>query len=252
MITSINKVHDSKSFLLDGVAFYGRTLNEYIEMFDFNPEAWHGMRILDCASGPASFAAETHRIGISTVACDPLYEHNLQSLLPRAEADLNRCIDKPVEQQSLFDPAACDTKSHYTMEKQRALFNFSRDYTQGKGEGRYVAAALPELPFASNSFDLVLSAHLLFVYATRDNGGMFNDERFSLSFHIAAIKEMIRVSRNEIRVYPLKGPNRSDNPMLSKVLDGISSDNVDIEFVNVEYKDIVGANTMMRLVKRKI
>jgi len=252
MITAINRLPNSQSFLLDGVAFYGRTLSEYMEMFDFQPEDWHGKRILDCNSGPSSFSAESNRIGINTVACDPLYEHTLQTLIPRAESDLERCLHKPESQRHLFEAAASDSQSFYGTEKQRAIFNFSRDYSQGKAEGRYIAAALPELPFASNSFDLVLSAHFLFVYATKDNGGLLDVDHFPLEFHIAAIKELLRVSRNELRIYPLKGPNRSDNPLLQEVLQWLKEEPVDIEFRSVSYKDIVGANTMLKIQKKKV
>jgi len=43
---------------------------------------------------------------------------------------------------------------------------FIDSYAQYKGE-RYIKAALPELPFNDNNFDLVLSSHLLFLYEDR-------------------------------------------------------------------------------------
>jgi len=252
MVSSINKFPDNQSFLLDHVAFYGRTLNEYIDMFQLRAEDWHGKRILDCASGSSSFASEAHRIGINSVACDPLYAHNLQKLLPLAESDLEKCAVKSATHRQFFDPSACDIESHYGAEKQRALFNFSRDYTQGKGEGRYVVGALPQLPFASNNFDLVLCAHFLFVYATKESGGMFAADHYDESFHISAIRELIRVARNEVRIYPLKGPNRPDSPILNKVLSVLKREPLQIDLVEVDYRDIAGANMMLRIRKQKV
>ena len=75
------------------------------------------------------------------------------------------------------------------------------------------------------------------------------EERFPLSFHIQAIKEMIRVSRNEVRIYPLKGPNRPDTPMLSAVLSALLHEDVMVELLRVDYRDIAGACHMLSIKK---
>lgn len=250
MISSVSKIQNSHQFLLDGVAFYGRTLSEYEEMFFFQAEELVNKRVLDCAAGPSSFAAESSRMGINSVACDPLYSHSCQDLIPRAEMDMKQCLSKSNKQRELFYSDSCDIDTHYVGEKQRALFNFSRDYTDGKAEGRYIAGALPNLPFASNSFDLVLSAHFLFIYASKENGGIVEDNRFSVSFHNEAIIELIRVAREEVRIYPLKGPNKPDSPMLELALETLKKLPVDFELIPVDYRDVAGANLMLRIRKK--
>lgn len=249
MESLINQAADSDKFILDGVAFYGRTFSEYTVMFNFAQEEWSGKRVLDCNSGPASFTAEAHEMGIHAIACDPMFERSADELVPVGEQDIIRCLSKSDAQRDKFDQQTCDRNTHYAAEKQRALYTFSRDYLNGKSEGRYVAGALPQLPFEDGSFDLVLSAHLLFVYATKDNGGLFEDEVFPLNFHIDAIRELIRIASEEVRIYPLKGPNRPDNPMLEKVLEALSDDDIRIDFETVGYKDIVGADRMLRIRK---
>ncbi len=250
MNTSISKVISTNQFLLDGVAFYGRTYEEYAEMFNFQAEDWYGKHVLDCASGPASFTAEAHKEGIFAVACDPMYTENSNALISRAEKDLQQCLSKSEGQRPLFDPYSCERNSHYVAEKERAIFSFSRDYTLGKREKRYVAGSLPSLPLKDNSFDLVLCAHLLFVYADKKDGGVFEQEKFPFEFHLDAIREMIRVSKNEVRIYPLKGPNRPDNPLLDRVLKALAKeDNIKFELEHVDYKDIAGANMMLRITK---
>ena len=47
---------------LDQVILWGRSLDEYIRMFDLQPDELK-LSILDCASGPASFNAEMARRG---------------------------------------------------------------------------------------------------------------------------------------------------------------------------------------------
>jgi len=67
-----------------------------------------------------------------------------------------------------------------------------------------VAAALPTLPFPDRSFDLVLSSHLLFSYT----------DRLDVAFHLAALLELARVSRGQVRVFPLVDYNGHPQPTL--------------------------------------
>lgn len=68
----------------------------------------------------------------------------------------------------------------------------------------YVAVSLPRLPFRDRSFDLVLSSHLLFMYA----------DRLDENFHVAAACEMARVVRREVRIFPLISDTGSDTTTL--------------------------------------
>ena len=58
---------------------------------------------------------------------------------------------------------------------------------------RYVPVTLPSLPFKDDEFDLILSAHFLFMYA----------DRLDYPFHLSTVKELLRVSKEEIRIFPL-------------------------------------------------
>ena len=74
----------------------------------------------------------------------------------------------------------------------QALHGFLADYEAGRRSGRYVDAALPALPFVDAAFELALSSHFLFLYSVQ----------FDLDFHLAALREMLRVAA-EVRVFPL-------------------------------------------------
>jgi ubiquinone/menaquinone biosynthesis C-methylase UbiE len=73
-----------------------------------------------------------------------------------------------------------------------ALGIFIADFQSPHPVGRYVAASLPELPFPSESFDLVLCSHLLFLYS----------DELDADMHIDSIREMLRVGQ-EVRIFPL-------------------------------------------------
>jgi hypothetical protein len=68
--------------------------------------------------------------------------------------------------------------------------------------GDYVAASLPNLPFADQSFDLVLSSSLLFSYSPAVDGGLLEGEGLGLDWHRQALQELMRVAACELRVYP--------------------------------------------------
>lgn len=55
---------------------------------------------------------------------------------------------------------------------------------------RYVAATLPQLPFRDGRFAMTLSGFLLFTHP-------------DLLDHRAALRELVRVTSGEVRVYPL-------------------------------------------------
>ncbi len=73
-----------------------------------------------------------------------------------------------------------------------AMENFLADFDTGKQEGRYIAGELPSLPFDNGQYDIALSSHFLFLYSAQ----------LSAEFHLQALQEMLRVSR-EVRVFPL-------------------------------------------------
>lgn len=60
-------------FQLRHVAFFGRTLAEYLRMLALEQDGLQGLRILDVASGPGSFVAEALAIGLDVTGCDPMY-----------------------------------------------------------------------------------------------------------------------------------------------------------------------------------
>ena len=88
-----------------------------------------------------------------------------------------------------------------------AMERFLADFPAGRQAGRYVAGALPDLPFALDQFDLALSSHFLFLYS----------DQLSAEFHLQALEEMVRVAR-EVRVFPLLTLAGQPSPHLDFVM----------------------------------
>ena len=184
---------------LDGVVFYGRLGHLALQMYGLDQELqhWQGRRVLDCPGGPSSLAALLAAAGVDVIACDPLYALSNAELRQRTIDDLALSIAKSTISTMLrpgFDLEEV-RRNHL-----KGLEVFLAD-RQVHPE-RYIACSLPQLPFASDSFDLVLSGHLLFSYAPVGVGGLMSGAGLDLDWHRSALAELCRVSRSEERLYP--------------------------------------------------
>jgi SAM-dependent methyltransferase len=179
------------------VVFYGRLGSQALAMFNLDPAQWRGSRVLDCPGGPGSLSALLRAAGLDVTAVDPLYALSEAELEQRALADLEAAMATLASSAAIrpdFDLAAC------RQEHLDALAAFLAD--RHAHPERYLAASLPELPFADQSFDLVLSGHLLFSYAPCSAGGLMEEPGLDLDWHRSALRELQRVSRRAVRLYP--------------------------------------------------
>jgi len=227
--------HDSLK--LDRIAFIGRTYFEYVRMFGLDENVLRSGRILDCAAGPSSFAAEAQRSGIFVTACDLLYDVPAEQLVKKGREDIGHVFEKLDEVAHLYTWKYYTDKDEIISFRHRALDAFSSDFPIGFLEGRYVQAELPYLPFPDKSFSLVLASHFLFLYS----------DRLSLEFHQASLKELLRVSSGEVRIFPLQGLDAKPSPHLGAVLKFLDAEKVDVEIIEVPFEFQKGSNKIMRL-----
>jgi SAM-dependent methyltransferase len=210
-----------------------RSLAEYRAMFTLSRSDL-GRRILDCPGGAASLTAEVSRAGGAAVACDPVYgNRDVDDLSAAARAEIERgnlfILDHPDQYRWGF---FADPEDHLHSRGAAAAL-FAADLRAQPS--RYVAGALPHLPFGDASFDLVLSSHLLFSYA----------DRLDLSFHRSAVLELVRVSRHEVRLFPLVAMGAVRYPALQVLLDQLRAAGVVAGIVDVDYELQAGGNQML-------
>jgi hypothetical protein len=156
-------------------------------MFDLAPDDLTGS-VLDCCAGGSSFAAETDG---PVVAVDPAYALSHPELAVRVRAALDegdRMIDRNADR---FEWGWYGNPGRRAEMRRAAAELFLADLN-ARPE-RYIAGALPHLPLASGSVDLVLCSHLLFTWA----------DRLDEHWHRRALAELVRVARREIRVFPV-------------------------------------------------
>lgn len=188
-------MESSMTFEVTDCALIGRTFEEYAAMFDLEPTDLEGRRVLDCPSGVASFVATATDRGIDAVGADVAYGQSTENLARRCRDDRESIGEQLAEKRALFDWSFYGSVAERQRYLRRASERFLEDYASDRSPDRYVAAALPVLPFERDAFSLVLSAHFLFLYG----------DRFDYEFHLAALRELARVATGEVRIYPLQG-----------------------------------------------
>lgn len=244
----MNEHEAMKNFAFDEVLFLGRDFTEYQKMFNLNPSQLKGKRVLDCAAGPSSFAIEASMYDINVISCDPMYGASSDELAQRCRTDFEKVGERQARASHLFHDYALSSQFKDRKKKSRDLF--IRDYALGAKQARYVHGQLPSLPFENDSFDLVLCANFLFLYTPLETGGMLNAALFDYDFHVKALTELVRISNDEIRIYPIQGPHKEQHHnyiqdlMHEKTLDGLN-----FSFEPVTYRDIRNAHELL-VIKR--
>jgi len=223
------------------VFLWGRSLDEYRQMFLLS-ETDLKSKILGCGDGPASFNAEMHQLSHRVVSADPIYaltgEQIRRAFDESHQTILKHCLDRPRNiTWSYFSGP-----EHLGETRTQVMDRFLQDFPSGRQQQRYVARSLPHLEFPNRSFDLALCSHFLFLYS----------KRFSVEFHLQAIREMCRVAR-EVRIFPLVRIDKK--PKLSRhvkpVIRQLKKEGFDSEIIRTPYEFLRGGNTMLKITPQK-
>lgn len=222
---------------LPTVSFFGRTLSEYARFFALDLDALRGRDVLDVAAGPSSFTAEACARRIDAVAIDPFYGSPLEGLSAQIDADYGRMLAQMEAKPQLFRLRAFPSLEAAAADRRLAAQRFLADYATHYAHGRYVCGSLPHLPFFDRTFDLVLCAHLLFVYAAR----------FDFEWHVEACRELVRVSAGEVRIHPLCGVDGRPYPKLAALRRELRTHGIESEVLSVDYEFFAGSTSTLVL-----
>ena len=222
-------------FTLEQVVPWGRSFAEYRRMFALTDDNL-STRILGCGDGPASFNAEATRCGGTVVSTDPIYQWNAAQIRERITVTYDEVLTQTRRNQDEFVWNAIGSVDELGRVRMTAMQDFLDDFGSGKTDGRYVAGALPALPFANDAFELALCSHLLFLYSSQ----------LGEAFHAAAIEELCRVAR-EVRVFPLLALGGQLSPYLAASVAGLHAAGYDASIERVPYEFQRGGNEMLRI-----
>lgn len=191
------------------ISFFGRPYAELLRCFGVSEAQLRGKRVLDCPAGPSSFVAEANRRGIEAVGVDPLFYRSPDALARLALSDFDDMFARVRRSPDRFVARTYASIDDAEGARRAAIDVFLDDYRTGFAAGRYRCGALPRLEFADRAFDVVLCAHLLFVYS----------EKLDFAFHEAAVAELCRVAAEEVRIHPIMTSSNERYPRLDELLD---------------------------------
>ena len=222
---------------LKNVVPLGRSLEEYLMMFKLTEEDLN-KKILGVADGIASFNAEMTKLGKTVISVDPLYMYSGKELEEQFYNVIDIVVDQLNSTREDYRWNFFKSPEEYKKYRIKTLEKFLSDYDTGKRDRRYILGELPTLNLKDSSFDLALSAHFLFFYS----------EQLSYEFHLASIKEMLRIA-NEVRIFPLLDLKLNRSAYLDKVIGELESEGLSVEIQKVDYDMQRGENTMLRIRK---
>lgn len=219
----------------DSVKPWGRLFSEYVGMFALTPDDLQG-RILGCGDGPASFNAEATAKGHQVISVDPIYAMSAAQIEQRVNETWQDIVEQMRGHMQDFVWTKFSSLEEVRDARLKAMRMFLDDFEQGKREGRYLDASLPDLPFEDKQFDLGLCSNFLFLYS----------DHLSTDFHIAAIQEMCRVAR-EVRIFPLQGLDNQESVHLVPVMEAMQAAGWKAKRVRVDYEFHRGSDHMLRV-----
>ncbi|WP_337588963.1 SAM-dependent methyltransferase [Gorillibacterium massiliense] len=204
-------------------------------MFDLTIEEIPRLKILDAPAGACSFTAVANAKGGDVTAIDLAYFHPVDELYGKGQEDIQQAVSGLAKAKENFvwetfeDIASLESNRQRALEDCIAHMKISPD--------RYIPCVLPDLPFSDEQFDLTLSAHFLFMYA----------DRLDFSFHLQVIKELLRVTKKEVRIFPLVDlmSNRYEN--LDAIKEAVHELGWKTEERLARYEFQRGANSFLRI-----
>ena len=182
-------MQSKRGLQLDRVVLLGRTFEEYRRYFLLKPDELAGKDVLDVAGGVSSFCAEANALGINVTSFDPVYSLPPEKIMERSEPDLES-VYKTIGSVPTYRWGFYKNPEYMRELRKRASTIFLSDYKTHPE--RYVAGELPRLPFADDEFNLTLVSYFFFAY----------QDRLGYEFHRESILDIMRVTRDEARIYP--------------------------------------------------
>ena len=233
----MSRVEQSTKLDLERIVFIGRTFEEYLDMFSLSKEELQGKKILDCPAGACSFTAVGNKLGLDITACDIAYYHSGEDLKNKGLQDIEHAMEHMQKAQNNYKWDYFNDIEGLRKHRLSALQDCVNDMRESNE--RYIPVTLPYLPFKSAEFDVLLSAHFLFMYA----------DRLDYQFHIETLDELLRVTKEEVRIFPLVDLEGKKYEHMDKLIGYLATNGCTVEEVKVPYEFQKNANSMLKIKK---
>jgi len=222
---------------LEKIIFIGRTYEEYMLMFNLTPEDLRGRSILDCPGGACSFSSHARRQGAASTAADMAYQHEIDQLESKGQEDVKHTLKQLEQVRDKYRWDYFGSMNGLKQARTSALRDCAADMRSFPEQ--YIYAELPALPFADEQFDMTLSAHFLFTYA----------DRLDFSFHEQTILELLRVTRQELRIFPTVDLSGKRYAHMNELKSLLESRGLGVTEIRTTYEFQQEAHTMLIIAK---
>ena len=219
---------------LNRVVLLGRTLEEYRRFFGLDPSQWRSKKILDVAAGVSSFTAEANGMGLDVTAFDRIYTVPADEIRARCEHDLEE-VAREIGNKAVYKWDFYKTPEGMRTFRARAYHTFLSDF--GAHPSSYVAGELPHTPFTNQQFNLTLVSYLLFVY----------EDQLSYEFHVETLRELMRITSAEIRIYPIVTFEAEPSEYLLRVRSEDAFRGWQFELIPTDFEFLRGSNCYLRI-----
>jgi hypothetical protein len=222
---------------LERVVPFGRSLDEYVKMFDLTEQDLR-KTILSVADGPASFNVEGTKLGYRIKSIDPLYNFTSEQIRTRFYEVVDNIIEQIESTPGDWVWTYHGSPSELRQNRERTISLFCDDYEGGKERGRYEVGELPKLDYQDCEYELGLCSHFLFLYS----------DHFDEEFHLNSIVEMLRVCQ-EVRIFPLLTLMLQPSPHLETIVKYLKKEGYNCEIGKVAYELQRGGNEMLKITR---
>jgi hypothetical protein len=226
---------DSMTMILDKVVPFGRSMDEYIKMFNLTATDLN-QKIIGVGDGPASFNAEMTSQGKSVVSVDPLYQFSGDEIFDRFNAVVDNIINQVKATPNNWVWSYHKSPDDLRTNRIKVIQKFIADYEIGKQNHRYQFGELPNLKYNNQEFDIALCSHFLFLYS----------DQLNYDFHLNSVIEMLRIA-NEVRIFPLIDLMLKPSQHLDEIIKYCIAQGFKTEIEKVEYELQLGGNCMLKI-----
>jgi hypothetical protein len=233
----MSRAEKSTKLDLERIVFIGRTFEEYLDMFSLTKEELEGKKILDCPGGACSFTAVGNISGLDVTACDIAYYHSGEDLKNKGVQDIELVIEHMEKAKNNYKWDYFNDLEGLRAHRLSALRDCAND--MNKSSERYIPVNLPSLPFKNAEFDILLSAHFLFMYA----------DRLDYQFHIETLNELLRITKEEVRIFPIVDMEGKRYEYLDEIISYLADNGCTVKEVKVPYEFQIHANSMLKIIK---
>lgn len=221
---------------LENIVPWGRNFDEYTKMFLLE-ENEKDLKFLSCADGPASFNYEARKKGFDVVSLDPIYQFDKEEIKKRINESKIEVSSEVEKNHKNFLWNSFKNIDDLLEKRLASMKLFLEDFEENKQN--YIYKELPALGLEENSYDIVLCSHFLFLYS----------KQLNFDFHLNSILELIKVSKKELRIFPIKDLENNKSIHIDKILKVLEEKGYKTEIKKSDYEFQKDVNEFLSIKK---